>query len=504
MNKNPKTTEFLKVSDQFQLGDLLTETPHPKTVGLAEAVNRNIEEAIEMFFQVDREMLEALISKSSLIFNLAESIHKVRSQRGRVFLCGCGATGRLSLVLENIWKRSKPEKEFVEGFMAGGDLALIHSIEKFEDFPDYGARQLNELGFGPNDLLIASTEGGETPWVIGCALEASRLGGACSFLYCNPDELLVSKLKRCQEVFSNENIRKLNFTSGPQALTGSTRLQASSILTAAIGTALFCECDQDEINKYLTQILTCYETLDLKKMVPFIERESLLYKKGFKGSLYYLPSESVAMSVLTDTTERSPTFSLAGFDNKLDGDSDPSWCYLHFPNATNSKEAWLELLKREPRALEWSDVVDKAGIDRLYGFDFSSEVLKWRKEGERKDFSVTYKNDELCFQLEELSLAFSFKGMDLLTVNLILKMILNMHSTLLMGLMGRYQSNIMTFVRPSNNKLIDRCVRYAGLLLEQEGIEYQYENLVNDCLNLMDVQSQSTPIVLEIVKKYLK
>jgi N-acetylmuramic acid 6-phosphate etherase len=75
---------------------------------------------------------------------------------------------------------------------------------------------------------------------------------------------------------------------------------------------------------------------------------------------------------------------------------------------------------------------------------------------------------------------------DLLGVHLTLKMLLNMHSTLLMGLMNRYQSNIMTFVRPSNNKLIDRCVRYAQLLLREKGVEVDYKDLVNDCFNFMD------------------
>src|SRR5581483_11789624 len=79
----------------------------------------------------------------------------------------------------------------VVGFMAGGDLALVHSIENFEDHPEYGARQLMELGFGENDLLISSTEGGETPFVIGAterAAEASRRSPW--FLYCNPDSAL--------------------------------------------------------------------------------------------------------------------------------------------------------------------------------------------------------------------------------------------------------------------------------------------------------------------------
>ncbi|MBK7892380.1 MAG: hypothetical protein IPJ84_16505 [Bdellovibrionales bacterium] len=41
----------------------------------------------------------------------------------------------------------------------------------------------------------------------------------------------------------------------------------------------------------------------------------------------------------------------------------------------------------------------------------------------------------------------------------ILKYLLNLQSTLAMGRVGRYQGNLMTFVRPANNKLIDRALR---------------------------------------------
>lgn len=55
---------------------------------------------------------------------------------GRVFICGCGATGRLSLVLETLWRQETKEiyqdwSERVVAFMAGGDSALIKSVEDF-------------------------------------------------------------------------------------------------------------------------------------------------------------------------------------------------------------------------------------------------------------------------------------------------------------------------------------------------------------------------------------
>jgi N-acetylmuramic acid 6-phosphate etherase len=51
--------------------------------------------------------------------------------------------------------------------------------------------------------------------------------------------------------------------------------------------------------------------------------------------------------------------------------------------------------------------------------------------------------------------------------HLLLKMLINIHSTLVMGRLGRYLDNLMTYVKPSNNKLIDRAVRYVCLLAQR-------------------------------------
>ena len=46
----------------------------------------------------------------------------------------------------------------------------------------------------------------------------------------------------------------------------------------------------------------------------------------------------------------------------------------------------------------------------------------------------------------------------------IMKMVLNNLSTIIMGRMNRYESNIMTYVKPTNYKLIDRATRYVIML----------------------------------------
>lgn len=85
--------------------------------------------------------------------------------------------------------------------MAGGDIALIKSVEDFEDHPEFGVEQIKELGFSENDLLIASTEGGETPWVIGTVEYASEVSKRKQwFDYCNPDDILVNLVERSKRV----------------------------------------------------------------------------------------------------------------------------------------------------------------------------------------------------------------------------------------------------------------------------------------------------------------
>ena len=117
-------------------------------------------------------------------------------------MCGCGATGRLALVLETLWRQETQQTypdwyDRTVAFMAGGDAALIKSIEDFEDHPEFACQQLVELGFNENDMLIGSTEGGETPWVIGAIWKSVELSKRKPYiLYGNTDEILVENVER--------------------------------------------------------------------------------------------------------------------------------------------------------------------------------------------------------------------------------------------------------------------------------------------------------------------
>ncbi|MDO9579354.1 MAG: hypothetical protein Q7J06_02140, partial [Bacteroidales bacterium] len=83
--------------------------------------------------------------------------------------------------------------------------------------------------------------------------------------------------------------------------------------------------------------------------------------------------------------------------------------------------------------------------------------------------------------------------------HLVLKMILNTHSTLVMGRLGRYEGNVMTYVRASNNKLIDRAIRYIDLLLKDKKINLPYSTLAYILFEMIDKTPPDQPIVLSTV-----
>lgn len=504
-------SEFLSVASEFKLGNLPTESPHPKTINLSKDAKENLARAIETIKDIDLDVFIQLKNKLSDLKNLKSDIQSVIDNGGRIFLCGCGATGRLSLALETIWRDQHHNdhalRELIISFMAGGDVALIHSVEKFEDFPEFGERQLRELGFREGDMLISCTEGGETPFVIGATEAALNISSrAPYFLYCNPDEILIKTAERSKRVIENNKIKKINLNVGPMALTGSTRMQATTILMYAVGLCLwFCDREFSEIENELSKITKFVHDTSFNFLKNFIECEAELYKKG--EYLFYETDGKLGITILTDTTERSPTFSLYPFENQLSVHKHPSLSYLLFPNSPVSERAWLELLKRSPRTFHWEEVTDQTSLERLMGFDFSKNLVTLRPSY----LSTPHSHFKIYFNEKENALEFSLKDnfaklplgdLNFLSTHLILKIALNNLSTLIMGRMDRYESNLMTWVRASNNKLVDRAVRYVDTLLKQKGVVVSYEDLVRECFRLKDQIPRDQSLVLTMVKEF--
>jgi len=477
-----KADQFLAEAHHFKLGQLPTEQAHPLTKDLSFWAKNDIPLALEVLKKVDLKALQVFTpEKLTQIQNMAQDVQKVLNGGGRIFFCGCGATGRLSLAIETIWREtytnSPQDQNKVFSFMAGGDYALVRSIENFEDHPEFGARQLHDLGFGPKDLLIATTEGGETPFVIGATEEASKISETSPyFLYCNPDDILCSVAERSAKVIHNPKIKKINLTVGPMALSGSTRMQATTVLMLAADAALFATPSKS-ISYWIQSFYNLVQDTDFKIFHDYVIRESEIYTK--KDYCIH-SSKHFAISVLTDTTERSPTFSLLPFENDLEKEKLPSWTYLNVPDTQNPLESWKTTLHRTPRGLEWSELAGKYNNHVLEGFDFSDHIIAKRKSRAPQNQHTIYKIDRIqkkeslqsdqsqpyyIFEIGDLKLELKAPT-ELLHQHLLLKLILNSSSCLVMGRLGRFENNMMLWVKSSNKKLIDRSIRYISQLVE--------------------------------------
>ena len=161
------------------------------------------------------------------------------------------------------------------------------------------------------------------------------------------------------------------------ALTGSTRMQATTILMYVVGLAMwFYDQDLKLIEDEVRDIQKIIDRTDFNFLKQFIERESEIYQKG--GYIFYETDPYFGISILTDTTERSPTFSLYPFENKLDEIKNPSLSYLYFKNSINAESAWNDLLLRAPRTFHWKEVTSATSAERLMGFDFSKNFPELR------------------------------------------------------------------------------------------------------------------------------
>src|SRR5882762_6302485 len=250
-----RAEEFLRISDQFQLGVLTTESSHPITANLSETAEKDIAAALGLLFEVDLDVIRKYreFAESDRAQSIQAAMLQSLKNGGKIFFTGCGSTGRLSIQLVSVWRdfwqqqrarglKCSPSAEEFENrafsVMAGGDYALIKAVEGFEDFTEFGKKQIADLGVSSKDAVFAITEGGETSFVIGTAWKGVEVGAKVYFVYNNPDDVLCKHVVRSREVIQDERIEKINLTTGPMAITGSTRMQATSIQIWVVLTVL--------------------------------------------------------------------------------------------------------------------------------------------------------------------------------------------------------------------------------------------------------------------------
>jgi N-acetylmuramic acid 6-phosphate etherase len=146
-------------------------------------------------------------------------------------------------------------------------------------------------------------------------------------------------------------------------------------------------------------------------------------------------------------------------------------------------------------------------MDRILGYDFSTSLERRRRQLGTDNvhvFDIADQDADVVFSIDGAEARFR-RPHSLLCEHLLVKCAMNIVSTLVMGRMNRFYGNVMVFVRPTNNKLIDRSIRYIRLLLEDEGFSpLTYEDV---CLALFQEFEESRadePVVIQTFERLKK
>ena len=168
--------------------------------------------------QLDRTVPETVAKALPQVERLVEATVARLRAGGRLFYIGAGTSGRLGVVdASECPPTFGVPAEMVVGIMAGGDGAIRVAVEGAEDDAEQAWRDLQTHHIGPGDVLVGIAASGRTPYVIG-GLQAARAAGvATGCVVCNASSAVAAAAEFPVEV-----------VTGPEFLTGSTRLKAGS------------------------------------------------------------------------------------------------------------------------------------------------------------------------------------------------------------------------------------------------------------------------------------
>jgi N-acetylmuramic acid 6-phosphate etherase len=207
--------------EELRRGHLLTEQTNPLSADLDSLSTAAL---VELFCQEDRRPQEAVAAAAPALAAAVDAIAARLREKGRLFYLGAGTSGRLGVLdAAECPPTFCSDPQLVQGVLAGGAPALLRSSEGLEDLFEAGRSDLEARGFCAADALVGIAAGGTTPYVHGGLQHARSLGALAIAIACVPTEQVPMPC--------DIDIRLL---TGPELLTGSTRLKAGTATKMAL------------------------------------------------------------------------------------------------------------------------------------------------------------------------------------------------------------------------------------------------------------------------------
>jgi N-acetylmuramic acid 6-phosphate etherase len=366
---------YEKFRASFELGSSSTEQLHPATMNLSQTMCENTVEGLKQLIQCDESVTEGYRSFISGMSPLIPVFKQSLQSNGRIIILGSGASGRIAKYLAKKCIEAFPkQKAQIIGKIAGGDSAIVRSKEGFEDSDKDGEKAVQSLKLTENDIVILLSASGSASFNVGAGHAAANCGSKVFYFY---NETIPS---RTEGLFKRQNnpVHSLLVDIGPQAIGGSTRLQAADLslvcLGALLGTALFSFIGEDEKAKnYPQQVLDGMQkgnsaiAASLESFKSVIEEQYRIHVDPAsnthrvcdvtnKGYVTLLSSAESFPEICFDTTELPPTFKQPYYRREGDLEQKRPGFQAYMLGKKTNLEAWTSTTGREIEEEDLSDV----------------------------------------------------------------------------------------------------------------------------------------------------
>ena len=195
--------------------NIQTENRNPKSENLD---MMSTYEIISLMNKEDQNVINAVHQALPSIAKVIDQVVQVIQNGGRIFYVGAGTSGRLGVLdASECPPTFGVDEDLFTGIIAGGDYALRHAIENAEDDALLGKEDLIAHHVTDKDIVIGIAASGRTPYVIGALQYVDQIGALSASICCNRKSVISSYAKYPIEV-----------DTGPEILTGSTRLKAGT------------------------------------------------------------------------------------------------------------------------------------------------------------------------------------------------------------------------------------------------------------------------------------
>lgn len=198
-----------------KLSLLTTEGSNLKTSRLDEMP---IEDILKTMNDEDQTVALAVRKVIPQIEKTVEKVVAAFKNGGRLLYVGAGTSGRVGVMdAVECPPTFGTSHELVQAVLAGGEGAMYQAVEGAEDDESLGAKDLENLQVNGRDVVIGIAASGRTPYVKGALTYAKSCGATTVSLSNNQNSLI-----------SNYADIPIEVITGPEILTGSTRLRAAT------------------------------------------------------------------------------------------------------------------------------------------------------------------------------------------------------------------------------------------------------------------------------------